>query len=171
MLGACSQSGAQLDSLLGSPSSESTSVASATANGKPVSPQTELEKATEYWGKKYKESPKNLEAGLSFAKNLKALGEKRQALAVLQQVSVHHSKDRELASEYGRLALELDQVGIAKTMLAMADDPANPDWRVISARGTVLAKEGKYTEAIPVFERAMTLAPDQTSVMNNLAMA
>jgi Flp pilus assembly protein TadD len=92
-------------------------------------------------------------------------------LAVLQQASLYHGNDRELASEYGRLALEFDQVNLAKRLLAIADDPANPDWRVISAQGTVLAKQGDYKGAIPYYERALRLAPDQPSVINNLAMA
>jgi Flp pilus assembly protein TadD len=53
----------------------------------------------------------------------------------------------------------------------MADDPSNPDWRVLSARGTALAKQSKYSEAIPFYERALQLSPGQRSVMNNLALA
>jgi len=134
-------------------------------------PQSELQKATEYWGKQYASNPSELDNALSYAKNLKALGEKGQALAVLQQASLLHGSDKRLASEYGRLALELDQVSVAKRLLEAADDPANPDWRVILARGTVLAKEGQYREAIPFYERALALAPDHPSVMNNLALA
>ena len=37
--------------------------------------------------------------------------------------------------------------------------PAKPDWRIISARGTVLAKQGKYAEAIPFYERALSARP------------
>lgn len=134
-------------------------------------PQSELEKATQYWGQQYAKNPRNLEAAMGYALNLKAMGQKRQALAVLQQASLFHSQDRKLASEYGRLALEFDQVSVAKQLLEAADDPANPDWRVISARGTVFAKEGLYSEAIPYYERALTLAPDHPSLLNNLALA
>ena len=56
-------------------------------------------------------------------------------------------------------------------MLEIAEDPMKPDWRIISARGTVLAKQGQYKDAIPFFERAQSLAPDQQSVLNNLALA
>ena len=133
--------------------------------------QTDLQRATEYWGKEYSSNPRDLNAALSYAKNLKAIGQKAQALDVLQQASLLHPASKELASEYGRLALELDQVGAAKQLLELADDPAKPDWRVISARGTVLAKQGKYREAIPFYERALALVPDHPSVMNNLALA
>ena len=171
MLGACAQSGENLTSMLGSPAAEKQVAEADAGGGKSSDNRTELEKATEYWGKKYKEKPSDKEAGLSYAKNLRAMGEKRQALAVMQQLAMFYGHDKDVASEYGRLALEMDQIGIAKQMLAVADDPGKPDWRVISAKGTILAKEGKFTDAIPLFERAMTLAPDQTSVMNNLAMA
>jgi len=131
----------------------------------------ELLQATDYWGKAYAKSPRDLPAALNYARNLKAMGEKRRALTVLQQVSLYHGQDRELASEYGRLALDLDQVNVAKQLLAIADDPARPDWRVVSARGAVLAKEGNYNEAIPYFERARVLSNDQPSVLSNLALA
>lgn len=136
-----------------------------------AAPQSELERATEYWGKEYAKDTRNVEAGLAYAKNLKAMGQKRQALAVLQQLSPDDKSGKELASEYGRLALELDQISVAKQMLQMADDPARPDWRVISARGTVLAKEGAYGEAIPYYERALALAPGHPSILSNLALA
>lgn len=136
-----------------------------------VTGKSELAKATEYWGKEYAKDPRNLEAALNYAKDLKAMGEKKRALSVLQQASILHGNSRELASEYGRLAIEFDQIGLANRLLAAADDPVNPDWRVISARGTVLAKQGKYKEAIPFFERALTFAHDQPSILSNLALA
>lgn len=133
--------------------------------------QSDLQKATEYWGKEFTKKPTDIEAALAYAKNLKALGQKQQALNVLQQASLFHAADKRLNSEYGRLALELDQVGTAEKMLAAADDAVSPDWRVISARGTVLAKQGRYSEAIPFYERALLLSADQPSVLNNLALA
>lgn len=178
MLGACGQTLQGGNSLL-----SANGATSSTGQPQPAPPvkiaaqsapggvSDDLLKATDYWGKAYGKNPRELEPALSYARNLKAMGEKRRAMAVLQQVSLYHGQSRELASEYGRLALDLDQIGAAKQLLAIADDPGNPDWRVISARGTVLAKEGKYDEAIPYFERALTLAQDQPSVLSNLALA
>jgi Flp pilus assembly protein TadD len=131
----------------------------------------ELASATEYWGKEHAKNPRDPKAALAYAKNLKAMGRKKEAYAVLQQAHKMNPKDREQLSEYGRLALEFDQVSTAKALLERADDPANPDWRVLNARGTVLAKEGKHKEATVFFERALALAPSQPSVLNNLALA
>jgi Flp pilus assembly protein TadD len=131
----------------------------------------ELAKATEYWGKEYAKSPRDAEKALNYARNLKAMGQKRHALAVLQQASLSASANRALLSEYGRLALEFDQISLAQRLLERADDPTNPDWRVISARGTVLAKQGSYRDAVAFYERALALAPGQPSLLNNLALA
>ncbi len=138
----------------------------------PAKPQqTELERAIEYWGKQNAKDPRNLTAAINYAKNLKAAGQKDIALGVLQSASTYHGADRMLASEYGRLALELGQTSLAQRLLEAADDPAKPDWKIISARGTALAKQGQYKQAIPLFERALSLAPNQASVTSNLAMA
>lgn len=166
LLGACSASTDLLPSIAMKPDS-----GTATADATPSSPQNELQKATIYWGNEYSKKPSALRPGLNYAKNLKALGEKEKAYAVLQQLSLIHGNDPELASEYGRLALEMDQVGIANQMLTMADDPAKPDWRIVSARGTVMAKQGKYADAIPYYQRALALSPNNPTVTNNLAMA
>jgi Flp pilus assembly protein TadD len=136
-----------------------------------IADKSELAKATEWWGNKYAANTRDLEAALNYARNLKAMGEKQRALAVLQQASIFHGDDHKLAGEYGRLALDLDQVNLATQLLAAADDPINPDWRVVSARGTVMAKQGKYAEAIPYYERALSLSHDQPSILSNLALA
>lgn len=167
VMGGCSASGINDDlALLTSSKEPEPEVADPNAP-----PMTDLQKALDYWAKEYAKKPQDAKAALAYAKNLKAAGQKRQALQVLQSASMFHSTNKELASEYGRLALEFDQVALAKQLLEVADDPARPDWKVISARGTALAKHGQYKDAIPFYERALTFQPDHPSLMNNLALA
>jgi Flp pilus assembly protein TadD len=167
LLGACAQVGGE----------ESTGLFSALtptetqATQEPAVAPSDPRAATEYWGQQYSKNPRDLEAALSYAQNLKVQGQKREALAVLQQASLIHGADKRLAADYGRLALELDQVSVAKKLLEVADDPASPNWRIVMARGTALAKEGSYREAIGFFERAQALNPGHPSVLNNLALA
>lgn len=163
-LAACAQDGARELSL-------DHSSARQLAQQDSADPKSELDRAIAYWGQQYAKQPSDRTAALSYALNLKAAGQKKAALQVLQQASLYHGNDQEIASEYGRLALEFGQVGLAQKLLAVAYDPTNPDWRVVSAQGTVLAKQGDYQGAIPYYERALQLAPDQPSVVNNLAMA
>ena len=168
LLAACSQ----LSSLPQLTAAQSpTPATDATAEAATPDTRTDLQKATEYWGKEFAKNPRDAQIALNYARNLKALGEKRQALAVLQQASVFHGGHRGLNAEYGRLALEFDQVSLAGKLLEQADDPTNPDWKLISARGTVLAKQGRYRDAIAFYERALVLAPEQASILNNLALA
>lgn len=169
MLGACAQGGGLAG--LGEQASLRQQETGATPADKSAVPKSELDKALEYWGKQARSKPSDLDASLNYAKNLKAAGQRGEALQVLQQAAVYHGQDRKLASEYGRLALELDQVQVAQQVLQGADDPSSPDWRVISARGTVMAKQGKYTEAIPFYEKALRLSNNEPSVLNNLALA
>jgi Flp pilus assembly protein TadD len=171
---ACSSGGSQdlAQGLLGN-SSSAQEAALAQAGQPPVAStgNAELDKALAYWGDKHKKAPQDAKTAVSFARNLKAAGHKQHAFEVLQTAAMVNGDSKELASEMGRLAIEFEQIAMAEKLLAMADDPLRPDWRVISARGTVMAKQSKFAEAIPFFERAMKLAPAQPSVLNNLAMA
>ena len=90
---------------------------------------------------------------------------------MLQQASGANPTHKGIAGDYGRLLLEFNHITQADKVLELADDPSNPDWKVISARGTVFAKQSQYSKAVPLFERALQLAPDQPSVMSNLALA
>jgi len=164
MLSACAQMGTG-----GGPDLLASSSPASPAGEQPTA--QDLSQATGYWGKKFTEDPRDLKAGLAYAKNLKAMGEKQRAMAVLQQLAVTNGQSRELASEYGRLALDMGQIRVAQGLLEAADDPTNPDWRVIAARGTVHAKKGEFKQAIPYYERALLLAPDHPSILNNLALA
>ncbi len=175
LAGACSSGGSlgSLDSFLGSapPSADPAADKLANAPGGAAAPKTDLDKALAYWSEEYKKKPAELKTALAYAKNLKAAGHKEQAYGVLQNASMIHGDSKELANELGRIALEYDQVGLAEKLLAIAEDPLKPDWRLMSARGTVFAKQNKFAEAIQMFDRALVLAPNQASVMNNLAMA
>lgn len=167
LLGACASGGST--QLLSDISTSPSGAKSASEVAAPA--QTELQKATTYWGKKVAENPGDARAVVNYAKNLKAMGAKRDAMMALQQAHSANPNDRELNSEYGRLALEHDQLQLAEKLLEQADNPAQPDWRVVSARGTVLAKQGKHGQAISMYERALEISPGQPSVLNNLAMA
>lgn len=173
--GACAQDGLSIAALTGQPAQPTGIVTSATPVAKETQSeervQAELAKATTYWGEVYARDPSDPQAAYNYARNLKAKGEKHKALAVLQAAYEANPTHKGILSEYGRLALEFDQITLAQKLLEKADDPSNPDWRIISARGTALAKQGLYGEAIPYFETALKVAPEQPSVMNNLGLA
>ena len=76
-----------------------------------------------------------------------------------------------MSLERGLLSLELGDAGKAETLLRSAHDPKAPDWRLHSALGAALASRGKQPEAQAQFAKALALAPDHPSILNNLAMS
>ncbi len=124
-----------------------------------------------HYSSAYAADPKDKQNALNYAAALRKTGNQKRALAVLRAASVHHEEEPEFLSAYGRAALANGQAAAAAKILARADDPSQPDWRTVSARGTAYAQLGKYKQANEQFERALKLAPGNPSVMNNLAMA
>jgi Flp pilus assembly protein TadD len=96
---------------------------------------------------------------------------KPEALAVLDKASADKPGDRGLQLERGLLAFELGDIAKAEKLLRQAHDPKAPDWRLHSALGATLATRGKQQEAQVEFAKALALAPDQPSVLNNLALS
>jgi Flp pilus assembly protein TadD len=105
------------------------------------------------------------------ARALRAKGEKAKALALLDAAARQAPNDKVLAKERGLLALELGHIATAEPLLKNAVDPAAPDWRVHSALGSAMAASGRPKEAQKQFSKALELAPDHPSVLNNLALA
>jgi Flp pilus assembly protein TadD len=134
-------------------------------------PPTNPAQALAYYGSQYTREPKNKAVALKYAEALSEMGHKARSMAILRQSYEHHSADPEYLSAYGRAALANGQPKLAAKLLAGADDPARPDWRIASARGTALAQQGSYAEATEHFERALKLAPSNPTALNNLAMA
>ncbi len=110
-------------------------------------------------------------AALATARALKAGGDKAKALAELEKARQRLPQDRDLARETGLLALELGQLDTARTALAAAHDPVRPDWRTLSALGTVHASAGHQPEAQVHFAKALALKPDHQPTLNNLALS
>ena len=126
--------------------------------------------ARDYWATAYAKNPHDENAVISFARALKADGAKDKALSVLQQAAMYNADSRAIASEEGRLALDMGQSDLAGKLLNRAYDPANPDWRVLNALGTLEAQHSNRAGAQGYFERANQIAPHESSVLNNLAL-
>lgn len=131
-----------------------------------------LHAATAYWAAAYRQQPNNPDAAINYALNLKALGSERKAYEVLAKAYAENPSHARLASEYGRLALQFDELPLAKRLLTQAEaGTRHPDWRLLSALGTLNAKLGDAKEAQRYFVAALQQKPDSTSIKNNLALA
>jgi len=138
----------------------------------PLKSNNPLYIATAHWAKQHQKNPADPKAALNYAKNLKALGSKEKALNVLARTYQLNQGHGALASDYGRLALDLGKSQIAEPLLNQAmRSKRQADWRVLSALGTVNAKRGDHKKAQSYYMAALRKKPDSTSVFNNLALS
>ncbi len=135
-------------------------------------PNHPLHIAATRWAREHQKKPADPVAALNYARTLKALGAKDKALEVLARTYQLNRGNSKLASEYGRLALDLGKVQMAEQLLNQAHRArGQTDWRVLSALGTVNAKRGKHKKAQSYYLSALRQKPDATSVFNNLALS
>ena len=165
LLAGCASSG-EGQSLLSGSEGTSEQTSSLTGSATPAGAAA----AREYWQNAYTRNPNDEKAVIGFARALKAEGAKEKALSLLQQAAIYNSDSKAIASEEGRLALDMGQTDLAGKLLTRANDPQAPDWRVLNALGAIEAQRGNKAPAKDYFERAARLAPREPSVLNNLAL-
>ncbi len=119
----------------------------------------------------HKANPGDPAATLAYARALRQSGATQQAVAVLDKASALRPADKRLILERGLVALDLGEPAKAEPLLRKAQDDKAPSWRLHSALGTALASRGKQQEAQVEFAKALALAPDHPSVLNNLALS
>ena len=133
-------------------------------------PKNPLHIATTYWANAYQKNPRDATAALSYAKNLKAIGANKRALAILKQAHRMHPGHPEIASEYGRLALARGHTNVALKALTRAHKPkGQTDWRVLSAQGTAYAKLNQPDMALADYRKGQALDPDNPIVAAEMA--
>lgn len=133
--------------------------------------QSELREATNYWQTRYEKSPKDMQSGLQFAAALRMTGRAEQALAVMQQVAIHHPEDRTVLGAYGKALAGAGQLNKALKTVQRAQRPDRPDWKLYSAEGAIYDQLGKPKLARASYRKALDLKPGDPSVLSNLGMS
>lgn len=123
------------------------------------------------WGKRYEADSRNRDAAFFYARALRALDKNAQALAVLQGAVLVHNDDRELLGAYGRSLADNGRLKEADEVLGRAHTPERPDWRVLSAQGTVADQLGEHERAQRIYATALRFAPNEPTVMSNLGLS
>jgi len=109
-------------------------------------------------------------AVLEKARQLRLAGKKTKALKTLDDAKTSETAPA-LVKQRGMLALELGQLAKAENLLTRARDEYEPDWRVHSALGATLSARGNQQAAQLELSKALKLAPDHPSILNNLALS
>lgn len=137
-----------------------------------LTPNNPIHIKTTQWARRHQKNPADAAAALNYARSLKALGAKDRAFEVLARTHQLQPSNAELTSEYGRLALDMGKIQMADQLLNRAlRAKGNPDWRLLSALGTIQAKRGDHKKAQSYYVAALKKQPGATSVYNNLALS
>ena len=122
-------------------------------------------------GARYRANPRDPEAAIRYARALRALGQRPQAAAVLEQATLVDPNNRALLGAYGRALAEVGRTKQALDVLERAHTPDQPDWRILSAQGAVLDQMGRHQEAQRYYASALKIVPDEPSVLSNLGLS
>ncbi len=133
--------------------------------------EVEWRRIAETAGAQYRADPKDSEAALQYAKALRALGQRTQAVAVLQQASLAAPTNKSVLGAYGRALADVGQYKQALEVLERAHTPDNPDWRILSAQGAVLDQIGRHHDAQRYYSSALKIVPNEASVLSNLGLS
>src|SRR5262245_49563175 len=139
----------------------------------PTGPRSDAEwrRDVEIYGERYRANNQDVEAAMRYAMALRHIGQRTQAVAVLEQASMLNPKNRAVLGAFGRALADAGNYQQALEVLNRAHSPDQPDWRILSVQGAVLDQMGRPEEARPYYESALRLAPDEPSVLSNLGLS
>src|SRR6267154_3299896 len=120
---------------------------------------------------RFRANPKDADAALQYGRALRATGQRSQAVAVLEQVTLAQPGNKALLAGYGRALADNGNFQQAFDVLGQAHTPDNPDWRILSAQGAVLDQLGRYEEARQYYASALKIVPDEPTVLSNLGLS
>jgi Flp pilus assembly protein TadD len=123
------------------------------------------------YGAQYHANPTKVDVALHYAQALRATGQRAQAVAVLERLSMQNPHDKTVLGEYGRALAEAGDYEQALDVLGRAHSPDQPDWHVLSAQGAVLDQLGRHAEAQRYYETALKIVPDEPTVLSNLGLS
>jgi Flp pilus assembly protein TadD len=136
-------------------------------------PRTEAEWRAESaaQGARYRANPNDPNVAVAYARALGALDERAQAVAVLEQASMHNPGDKTVLGAYGRALAAVGNYPQALDVLNRAHSPDQPDWHILSAQGAVLDQMGRHEDAQTYYSSALKIMPDEPSVLSNLGLS
>ena len=143
------------------------SIRSETAPRTPVQWRQEMDS----WGVRYRANPSDPDAAIKYAQALRAVGQRAQAAAVLEQAAVHNPDNRAVLGAYGRALADNGNFQQALDVLNRAHTQDQPDWRILSVQGAVLDQMNRHADAQRYYASALRLMPDEPSVLSNLGLS
>ena len=106
---------------------------------------------------------------LAEAMALEQQGDRKRAFAAVSLAYAAEPANPDIVVAYSRLALANGSAAEAGKAIDAAEAGGLKDWRILSAKGAVLAEQGDLKGAKSALKQGLELAPDQPALLNNLA--
>lgn len=126
---------------------------------------------SETWGRRFEANPADAAAAIGYARALRALDQRAQAVAVLQQAAIRSPKNLDVLAAYGKALADVGRYKEASEVLSRAHMPERPDWRILSAQGAVADQMDDHPLAQQYYEAALRIVPNEPSVLSNLGLS
>ena len=130
-----------------------------------------LRQMSETLGARFEADPGDLQTAIRYSEVLRALGQRAQAVAVLQQSALRNPRDRSVLAAYGKALADAGRWKEAAEVLPRANRPERPDWRILSVQGTVADQLGDLPTAQAYYDAALALVPGEPSVLSNKGLS
>jgi Flp pilus assembly protein TadD len=134
-------------------------------------PAGDSRQSVEAWGERYRANPRDPVVAVNYAHALRGQGQRSQAVAVLEQATIHNASNMELLGAYGRALADAGKHEQALDVLNRAHTPDRPDWRILNAQGAVLDQLGRHQDAQRYYATALRIVPEEPSVLSNLGLS
>ena len=112
-----------------------------------------------------------LEDSIRQAQMLRLAGLYPDAIRHLSQLMMVASDDGRVISEYGKTLAAMGRASDAVNFLTRAQQLQPGDWTIYSALGVAYDQMGDQKGAQAAYEHALTIKPDESSVLNNYALS
>lgn len=144
--------------------------AKATAEARAMAERAEPVSRAAFWAREVQIDPQDVEAGVRFAAALRAVGQNAEAALQAERVAMIDPKNVEALLEIARAHIADNQGFLAISPAQKAQALNSRDWRAPSLLGVALEQVGRKTEALAAYQTALTLAPNNASVLSNLGL-
>ena len=112
-----------------------------------------------------------LDGSIRQAQLLRLAGQYPEAIRHLSQLMVVAADDGRVVTEYGKTLAAMGRAQESVDFLTRAQQLSPGDWSVYSALGVAYDQLGKHGQAQGAYEHALTLRPNDPSVLNNYALS
>jgi len=120
---------------------------------------------------RFEANRKDKVAAINFAAALRAAGQSKQAVAVLEVTLASYKNDPDVDIAYAKALAANGRFNQALNVINNSIQPENPDWNALSVKGAILDQMGRNQQARAIYNQAMVLAPNEASVEANLGLS